>query len=160
MRTDASVEEVTMCSSSPSIDSSVPRCSLHEESAREADVHKWIASEKAGYDLGLEAIKDWVRRHWNGYLREKWLEHLQGTRYWIELDLADFGLLQREFRDSAYIGSIVEQLKARGENLSIIRWAHRESLPINEILAILHVLNINSKRIECKLIENLTSPNG
>jgi hypothetical protein len=147
-----------MCPSSPSSEVSVPKLSLHEESAKEADVHKWIVSEKAGYDLGVEAIKDWVHRHWNGYLREKWLEHLQGTRYWIELDLNDFGLLQRELGNSPYIGAIVDQLKARGENLSIIHWAQREGLPMAEILSILHTLNINSKRIECKLTQNLTGP--
>ena len=29
----------------------------------EINVHKWIESEKAGYDLGNEAILDWIRNH-------------------------------------------------------------------------------------------------
>jgi hypothetical protein len=32
--------------------------------------HKWIESEKAGHDVGLEfAIKDWMKNH-----RENWLK--------------------------------------------------------------------------------------
>lgn len=149
-----------MCPPNCPTDDAVPRYSVYEDSAREADVYKWIVSEKAGHDLGVEAIQDWVHRHWNGYLRERWLEHLEGRRFWIELDLNDFGLLRREFRDSPYIGPILDQLKNHGENLTIIHWAHREGLPFEEIFEILLALNINSRRIECKLIKNLTSPGG
>nr|MBA3544497.1 hypothetical protein [Chthoniobacterales bacterium] len=48
--------------------------------------HKWIESEKAGHDLGEAAIRRWVQFHWWGYLRARWLEHLQGKRFWFELD--------------------------------------------------------------------------
>ncbi len=44
---------------------------------REAERHKWIESEKAGADLGENAIRQWVKCHWWGYLRARWLEHLQ-----------------------------------------------------------------------------------
>ena len=41
----------------------------------EIDVHKWIESEKAGHDLGDEAVKDWIEKH-AAEFREKWnLEH-------------------------------------------------------------------------------------
>ena len=70
------------------------RLSVHDRGAVEAQRHKWIESEKAGRDLGEWAIRGWVRQHWNGFLREKWLEHLEGRTFWIELDHDDFGLLQ------------------------------------------------------------------
>jgi hypothetical protein len=29
----------------------------------EIDIHKWIESQKAGYDLGDQAILDWINNH-------------------------------------------------------------------------------------------------
>src|ERR1700730_6454986 len=92
------------------------RLSVHDCGAVEAERHKWIESEKAGRDLGEWAIRCWVREHWNGFLRDRWLEHLQGRTFWIELDHDDFGLLQRAFRDSMLIDSILEHLKEGQEN--------------------------------------------
>lgn len=37
----------------------------------EIEVHKWIESEKAGYDLGEEAVKNWIKEHAKEF-REKW----------------------------------------------------------------------------------------
>ena len=53
--------------------------SVYVECENEAQRYKWIESEKVGYDLGEEAIRKWVKQHWWGYLRARWLEHLQGT---------------------------------------------------------------------------------
>src|ERR1700689_2309110 len=75
------------------------KCSVYIESEKEAQQFKWIESEKAGCDLGEAAIRRWVKEHWWGYLRARWLEHLQGKRFWVELARGDFGLLQRRFHD-------------------------------------------------------------
>ena len=75
------------------------RASVYAAAEAEALRFRRIESEKAGRDLGEEAIHRWVRLHWYGYLRVCWLEHLHGTRFWVELDRGDFGLLQREFHD-------------------------------------------------------------
>src|SRR5436305_11019409 len=115
-----------MCQCSPpSIEAMRPvvRLSVHEIGRVEAERHKWIESEKAGRDLGEWAIRCWVREHWNGFLRARWLEHLQGRTYWIELDHKDFGLFTREFRDSPLINEIVARLKAGQENLNVLVWA-------------------------------------
>lgn len=49
----------------------VQRSSLYQEFLAEREEilrHKWIESEKAGYDIGFErALLDWIRNH-----REKW----------------------------------------------------------------------------------------
>src|SRR3954447_3604198 len=101
------------CSPPPTDSSrSIVRLSVHEIGRVEAERHKWIESEKAGRDLGEWAIRCWIREHWNGFLRERWLEHLQGRNFWIELDHDDFGLLQRAFQDSELIEAIVGRLKA------------------------------------------------
>lgn len=47
------------------------RSSLYQEFLAEREEilrHKWIESEKAGYDIGFErALLDWIRNH-----RERW----------------------------------------------------------------------------------------
>src|SRR5437660_12268970 len=99
------------------------RLSVHDRGAQEAQRHKWIESEKAGRDLGEWAIRCWVRQHWNGFLRARWLEHLQGRHYWIELDHDDFGLLRNAFQDSRQIHDVVRLLKEGRENLDVLNWA-------------------------------------
>lgn len=122
--------------------------SVHEDGRREADRFKWIESEKAGCDLGESAIRRWVKDHWSGYLRARWLEHLQGKTFWIELDRGDFGLLQRSFHDQEMLlDRILDRLKAGQENLNIILWALDWNIPMCEVLQILEALDINSRRI-------------
>jgi len=106
--------------------------------------------------LGEWAIRCWVREHWNGFLRDRWLEHLQGRTFWIELDHNDFGLLQRAFQDSLLIDEILQRLKGGRENLDILNWAIDNEQPMDEVLEILEALDINSRRIECLLASRLS----
>jgi len=124
------------------------RLSVHHYGEEEAQRYKWIESEKAGHDLGEYAIKTWVRQHWNGFLRARWLEHLYGRVYWIELDHNDFGLLQHRFRGSDLFERILAMLKAGQENLNVLNWALDNDIPMDEVLDILEALDINSRRIE------------
>jgi hypothetical protein len=130
--------------------------SVHDQGEQEAKRHKWIESEKAGRDLGEWAIRCWVREHWNGFLRARWLEHLQGRTFWIELDHNDFGLLRREFQDSALIEEILARLKAGQENLNVLVWALENGLAMDDVLEILEALDINSRRIEFILDSRLS----
>src|SRR5262249_50706278 len=93
----------------------------------------------AGCDLGEDAIRCWVRQHWCGYLRARWVEHLQGTRFWLELDRGDFGLLKREFHDHAVLlDRIVDRIKSGQENLHIIQWAIEWKIHIAPVPQIPH----------------------
>src|SRR5437763_140220 len=95
-----------------------PRFSLFQEAQHEANRFKWIQSEKARYDLGEDAIHQWVKEHWWGYLRARWIEHLHGQRFWIELDRGDFGLLKKIFQDDAFLlDRIMDRVKSNQENL-------------------------------------------
>jgi hypothetical protein len=147
-----------MCQCSPPTTEMVRpnvRLSVRARGSEEAQRYKWIESEKAGRDLGEWAIRSWVREHWNGFLRARWLEHLQGRTFWIELDHNDFGLLQREFQDSELIDEILSLLKAGKENLNVLNWALDHDLPMEEVLEILEALDINSRRIEFLLDSRL-----
>jgi hypothetical protein len=126
----------------------VEKCSVYTESEQEALRYKWIESEKAGHDLGEAAIRKWVKDHWWGYLRARWLEHLQGRRFWMELDRGDFGLLQREFHhNTLLLDRILDRLKAGQENLDIICWAQDWGIATEPVVAILEALDINSRRL-------------
>ena len=124
------------------------KLSVYVDGEQEAMRYKWIESEKAGCDLGEAAIRRWVQCHWWGYLRARWLEHLQGKRFWVELDRGDFGLLQRRFQDNTLLlDRILDRLKAGQENLDIICWAHCWNIPVEPVLQILEALDINSRRL-------------
>jgi hypothetical protein len=124
------------------------KASVHEEGRQEALRHKWIASQHAGRDLGDHAIQCWVRDHWWGFLRARWVEHLQGVQFWTELDRNDFGLLQREFLDvSPLLNQILDRIKQRQENLDIILWAREGNQCMLDVLRILERLDINSRRL-------------
>lgn len=125
--------------------------SVFTDSEREALAYKWIESEKAGHDLGEAALKDWMRKHWWGYLRARWIEHLEGRCFWEELDRNDFGLLQREFKDVEELMNLIfTQIKEGKENLDIINWALDHRQPMDQVLRILEGLDINSRRLSCK----------
>jgi hypothetical protein len=124
------------------------KASVYVDGEQEALKYKWIESEKAGCDLGEAAIRRWVQCHWWGYLRARWLEHLQGKRFWVELDRGDFGLLQRRFHDNTLLlDRILDRLKAGQENLDIICWAQTWGIDIGPVLQILEALDINSRRL-------------
>src|SRR5947209_8316475 len=124
------------------------KCSVYADSDQEALRFKWIESEKAGRDLGEAALRRWVQDHWWGYLRARWVEHLQGKRFWVELDRGDFGLLQREFQNEAVLlDRILDRLKVGKENLDILIWAHDWGIAMEPVLRILEALDINSRRL-------------
>lgn len=130
--------------------------SLQAEAVGEAERYRWIESQKAGRDLGIAPMRDWVSLHWRGFLRARWVEHLEGHAFWIELDHADFGLLQREFLGCELMREILGMVKKGGENLDILNWAREKGRPMDRVIAILDALNINSRRIECQLVERLS----
>ena len=127
---------------------SVEKLSVFADCEEEARKYKWIRSEEAGCDLGEGAIRRWVKEHWWGYLRARWLEHLQGKRFWVELDRGDFGLLQRRFHDNTLLlDRILDRLKAGQENLDIICWALDWGIDTHALIEILEALDINSRRL-------------
>ena len=128
---------------------SVVTKSVYTECIEEENRHKWIESQKAGYDLGEGCIRQWVKEHWTGYLRARWVEHLQGKCFWVELDRGDFGLLQREFQtQKALLDSILDQLKSGKENLHVIVWAVCSGIPTDPVHDILAALDVNSRRLK------------
>jgi hypothetical protein len=124
------------------------RYSVQQVSRLEADQFKWIESQKVGRDLGEFALQLWIQKHWWGFLRARLIEHLQGARYWSELDMEDFGLLNREFLDQQpLLNAVVAELLKGKDNLEVIIWAHENQKPIDNVLHILERININARRL-------------
>jgi hypothetical protein len=133
--------------------------SLVAEGRKEAAAFKWILSQHAGYDLGETAIRRWVQEHWDGFLRARWIQHLEGTVLWTELGENEYGLLKRIIhRQDLLIDRIVDRLRAGKENLDIILWSIDWHINSENVLAILDQLDINGKRlIQC--FDPVESPN-
>ena len=121
------------------------RHSVYVEADRRADAHKWIESERAGRDLGEEALRQWARLYWRYFLRACWLEHLRGERYWSEVDRGDYGLLAGGA--GGLLGEVVALLHRGGENLDVILWARDVSADVEQVLVILEGLDVNSRRL-------------
>ena len=127
------------------------RSSLQERGELEALRFKWIESEKAGHDLGEYAIRQWIGRYWNRFLRQRWLEHLHGEVYWIEFDPHSFAILHRHgLLNSSLAETILERFRWGEENLHIIQWAMDSLQSMDEVRSILTTLDVNSSRISCQ----------
>jgi hypothetical protein len=123
--------------------------SVYSDGIAEALRHKWIESEKAGRDLGLEPVHQWCRQYWQIFLRHRWLEHISGIRRWKEIDRGDFGLLNYELLDEPLLlDRILDRLIVGMENLEIILWAREWNLPMDRVIRILEALDINSRRLD------------
>lgn len=134
------------------IPENVPVKGIFEEASKEAYRHKWIESEKAGYDIGDVAIEDWHRRFWHKFVREHWIQHIRGEVFWRELDNDDFGILKKEFADSREESdAIVTMLEKGGENLDIVQWAIDNGKDMKIVLHILGRLDLNAHRLASKL---------
>ncbi|OJW12364.1 MAG: hypothetical protein BGO49_21155 [Planctomycetales bacterium 71-10] len=127
------------------------RSSLQERGELEALRFKWIESEKAGYDLGEMAVRQWIGRYWQRFIRQKWLEHLYGETCWVEFDPRAFGILRRShLLESPLTETILEHFRWGEENLHIIQWAMDAGQPMDEIRVILTTLDVNSSRVPCQ----------
>ena len=123
--------------------------SLYEEGLREAQIHKWIESQKRGMDVGPAAVSDWYRRYWFRYCRIKRLEHLEGNRSWQEFSPADFGLIGTLLaREDLLLELILDRAYDGMENLDIICWAQTWGLPMARVIRILEHLDLNRGRLE------------
>lgn len=49
---------------------------LHKEIER----HKWLASERAGRDLGEKAIEEWFIKHFQDWKRHQWKKAIESSK--------------------------------------------------------------------------------
>ena len=122
--------------------------SVYEEARKAADEHKWLQSERAGYDLGSEAVRDWTRSHWLKFYRCRFVQHLRGELFWKEFDEQSYGLAGRHLVTSRQLlDEILDCVKRGAENLDLIINADDCGWPMDQVMCILEALDINSKRL-------------
>lgn len=127
----------------------VATLSLYENYRIEAEKYKWIASEKAGHDLGEEAIDEWKNNYWLKWCRARWLEHLEGSVKWKELDASQFGILKRDYKGNKLLRDrVLDRIRDGWENLEILQWAIAWGIDIAEVTEILALLDMNSCRVK------------
>ena len=138
------------------VDENVECRSLTEESWLEALRERWYQSEKAGRDVGEVAIRHWVHRHWPGFLRARWIEHMLGQRFWIELGREEFGILRDTPPDlRPVLDQVIGQLKCGAENLDFVRWIYQRTKAEKEaVYKVLEAINVNAHRLRCHFADD------
>ncbi len=123
--------------------------SLYEQAILEAERHKWIESQKHGYDRGDSAIHEWYGRYWRDFCRRKRLEHLRGEQCWDEFGHYQFGRLRplMELCDPI-VDRLIGMLDAGMENLDVINWALARRLDMSQVIEVLAVVDVNGARLD------------
>jgi hypothetical protein len=122
---------------------------LFQEAEQEAEKHKWIESQKNGYDVGPHAINHWYDVHWPLYCRSKRLEHLQGICRWDHLGGSDFGLIRHLIESNdLLLDRILDRVLVGYENLDLINWSLDWGLSLDNVLKILSQLDVNRARLD------------
>jgi hypothetical protein len=123
--------------------------SIHEAAYFEALNHKWLESEKSGFDVGDVVFFEWYRRFWAKYLRYRRLEHVNGKCHWREFAKESFGsLTQWDSVNPLLLDNIIDRICEGYENLDLVNWAYDWNLPVDEVIEILERLDVNSTRFE------------
>ncbi len=126
-----------------------PPRSVYDAARAEAEKHKWIESQKHGCDLGDAALKDWFRTHWLPFCRSKRLEHVEGQQRWDEFAAHEFGQVFELIVDGdILIDRILDRMEHGYDNLEIINWALAWSLPMDRVIDLLLMIDINRARLE------------
>lgn len=124
--------------------------SLTAHAIQALERHKWIESQKYGYDIGYRAFEEWLRHCWGGWTRSKLLEHLYGWRCWGAFSESDFGLFSRSSVEhhvpQEVLQKVADLLAAGGENLDVLSWAIGEDHDVQAIMWLLDRIDINAKR--------------
>lgn len=115
-------------------------------------LYREAAEEMRHFQKGLlwgaeQAAEEWNRKHWWKWARKRWLEHIRGKAFWIELGESDFDLVSRGVSDDRdLLERILGKLEEGDENLNIINWAVELGADVDEVVEILEKLNLNERR--------------
>jgi hypothetical protein len=87
-------------------------------------------------------------RSFGRWVRARLVEHWYGLHYWRELDRNDFGVLRRIIHPNhGLVTDVVALVLTGNENLTIITWALETDRPLDDVVAILTVLDVNARRL-------------
>ena len=131
----------------------MPHLRVYEEADKAIRQHKWLESEKAGRDLGVNAKRDWIVRYWPTFYRSLLVQHLRGEAFFDEFEPECFGILSVGFGDVAgLLNAVLQRIKEGAENLDLLRWGLQEHVPRSQLLQVLIAADINAHRLRPPLM--------
>jgi hypothetical protein len=87
-------------------------------------------------------------RAFERWVRARLVEHWYGQCFWRELDRSDFGMLRGSIHaNHALVSDVVALILTGSENLTIITWALETGQPLEDVVAILTLLDVNARRL-------------
>jgi len=126
---------------------------VYEEANRAIQEHRWIESEKAGRDLGVDAEQEWIERYWRTFCRSRLVQHLRGEIFFDEFDAECFAIFSGRLEDVAgLLGVVLERIKEGAENLDLLRWGCQEHVPHDQLVEVLTAADINGHRLRPPLM--------
>jgi hypothetical protein len=126
----------------------MPHLRVYEEADKAIQQHKWLRSEKAGRDVGVDATRDWVDSYWPTFYRSRLVQHLRGEAFFDEFEPECFGILSVGFGDVAgLLNAVLQRIKEGAENLDLLRWGLQEHVPLHPLMQVLIAANINGRRL-------------
>ncbi len=121
---------------------------IYDEARKAIQEHRWLESEKAGYDVGPHAAREWARSHWLTFYRSRFVEHLRGQARYEEFGPECFGIVSDQLGiESNLLDRVLDRIRHGAENLDVLCWAMQEGLPRDSIVEILRAVDINSRRL-------------
>ena len=118
--------------------------SLYEEGYQEALRHRWNQSQERGLDLGTDGEREWYDLYWSYFCRLKFLDHICGKTKFREFTEKEHGLVNRLFKTGDLLFEMILDRAYFGkENLELINWALEWRLPMDRVMEILELLNLN-----------------
>lgn len=119
--------------------------SVYDAADKEADRHKWLASERLGRDLGHAARREWWIKHWPRFCRYRCIEHLSGQCQWQEFKCEVYGRLPVTQEEAdLLVDRIIDRFAEGWENLTFACWLQEWDLPTERVLEILEIVDINT----------------
>lgn len=121
---------------------------IYESARREMAAYKWLQSERAGFDIGTRAEREWTERYWLCFYRARFVEHLRGEAFYDEFGADCHGLVvERLPVPPDLLDRVLDKVQQGAENLDVIHWAVAERISREPVLQILEALDINSRRL-------------
>ena len=119
--------------------------SVIDRAWREASRHKWIESQKRGFDLGWAAFREWGERYFKRFYRWcHWL-HLTGRQFFVEFPDHHFNRVMDPCDELER--QVVIRFWDGLENLEIFRCASGCGWPMARVRLVLSNLRINEGRL-------------
>jgi hypothetical protein len=75
---------------------------------KKIEEHKWLSSEKAGHDLGQEAVMDWVKRYAKKFRKEYTMDNIKDS-------ISELKTMMKDIKDDK-ICAILQQCMTKLED--------------------------------------------